>query len=86
MSAVKSDIAELKSAVAQMKRDAGKVRLIAHLIRISYESHLWAKTFDAPEFTLDEQSRIAEAIASSVTNVLMSPPSPRPRSQRQREG
>ena len=72
--------------LAQMKRDAGKVRLIAHLIRISDESHLWANTFDAPEFTLDEQSRIAEAIASSVTNVLVSPPSPRPRSQRQREG
>ena len=72
--------------LAQMKRDAGKVRLIAHLIRISDESHLWASTFDAPEFTLDEQSRIAEAIASSVTSVLASPPSSRPRSQRPREG
>jgi DNA-binding winged helix-turn-helix (wHTH) protein/TolB-like protein len=72
--------------LAQMKRDSGKVRLIAHLIRISDESHLWANTFDAPEFTLDEQSRIAEAIASSVASVLASPPSPRPRTQRPREG
>jgi DNA-binding winged helix-turn-helix (wHTH) protein/TolB-like protein len=70
--------------LAQMKRDTGKVRLIAHLIRISDESHLWARTFDAPEFTLDEQSRIAEAIAAAVTEVLASPPSPRPRSARPR--
>ena len=66
--------------LAQMKRDASRVRLIAHLIRVSDESHLWANTFDAPEFTLDEQSRIAETIASSVSAVLASPPSPRTRS------
>jgi DNA-binding winged helix-turn-helix (wHTH) protein/TolB-like protein len=72
--------------LAQMKRDTGKVRLIAHLIRISDESHLWANTFDAPEFTLDEQSRIAEAIAASVTGVLASPPSRRPRTGRARSG
>ncbi len=72
--------------LAQMKRDTGKVRLIAHLIRVSDESHLWANTFDAAEFTLDEQSRIAEVIAASVTKVLVSPPSPRPRSGRPRAG
>jgi TolB-like protein len=66
--------------LAQMKRDASHVRLIAHLIRVSDESHVWANTFDAPEFTLDVQSRIAETIASSVSAVLASPPSPRARS------
>ena len=66
--------------LAQMKRDATEVRLIAHLIRVSDESHLWAQTFDAPDFTLDVQSQIAETIASSVTTVLTAPPSPRPRS------
>jgi DNA-binding winged helix-turn-helix (wHTH) protein/TolB-like protein len=66
--------------LAQMKRDATHVRLIAHLIRVSDESHLWAKTFDAPDFTLDVQSQIAETIAESVTSVLAAPSSARPRS------
>jgi DNA-binding winged helix-turn-helix (wHTH) protein/TolB-like protein len=66
--------------LAQMKRDASQVRLIAHLIRVSDESHLWAKTFDAPEFTLDVQSQIAETIAASVTTVLTPASSPRRRS------
>jgi DNA-binding winged helix-turn-helix (wHTH) protein/TolB-like protein len=66
--------------LAQMKRDAAQVRLIAHLIRVSDEAHVWANTFDAPEFTLDVQGRIAETIAASVATVLATPPSPRTRS------
>ena len=53
--------------LAQMKMDASNVRLIAHLIRVSDQAHLWAQTFDRPEFTLDVQSEIAEAIAVAVT-------------------
>ena len=66
--------------LAQMKRDAAQVRLIAHLVRVADEAHVWANTFDAPEFTLDVQSRIAETIASSVANVLAAPSSHRTRS------
>jgi DNA-binding winged helix-turn-helix (wHTH) protein/TolB-like protein len=56
--------------LAQMKADAKAVRLIAHLIRISDEAHVWAQTFDRPDFTLDVQAEIAEAIASAVTTRL----------------
>jgi DNA-binding winged helix-turn-helix (wHTH) protein/TolB-like protein len=66
--------------LAQMKRDAAQVRLIAHLIRVADEAHVWANTFDAPEFTLDVQGRIAETIAASITTVLTAPSSSRTRS------
>ena len=53
--------------LAQVKRDATQVRLIAHLIRVSDEAHVWAQTFDRDEFTLGAQAEIAEAIAAAVT-------------------
>jgi TolB-like protein len=73
--------------LAQMKRDASGVRLIAHLIRVRDQSHLWAKTYDrstsgldtAPDrgFTLEIQAEIAESIASEVARTLGSRPSHR---------
>jgi DNA-binding winged helix-turn-helix (wHTH) protein/TolB-like protein len=56
--------------LAQMKADASHVRLIAHLIRISDESHLWARTFDRETFTLEAQGEIAETIAAEVSSRL----------------
>ena len=56
--------------LAQMKRDASGVRLIAHLIRVKDEVHVWANTYDRPAFTLDVQAEIAEAIASAVADRL----------------
>jgi DNA-binding winged helix-turn-helix (wHTH) protein/TolB-like protein len=53
--------------LAQLKSDAEGVRLIAHLIRVADESHLWASTFDRPAFTLEAQAEIAEQIAAAVT-------------------
>ena len=53
--------------LAQMKIDDSKVRLIAHLIRVSDQVHVWADAFDRPAFTLDAQAEIAEAIARAVT-------------------
>ena len=50
--------------------DAANVRLIAHLIRVTDQAHVWAQTFDRPEFTLDVQSEIADAIAVAVTAQL----------------
>lgn len=52
--------------LAQMKADGTRVRLIAHLIRVADEAHVWAQTFDRQAFTLDVQAEIAEAIASAV--------------------
>jgi DNA-binding winged helix-turn-helix (wHTH) protein/TolB-like protein len=56
--------------LAQMKVDQSKVRLIAHLIRVSDEAHVWADVFDRDSFTLDVQAEIAEAIARAVTGRL----------------
>jgi TolB-like protein len=57
--------------LAQMKTDTTKVRLIAHLIRVSDEAHVWANAFDAVDFGLDEQATIAEAIAAAVAGRLV---------------
>jgi DNA-binding winged helix-turn-helix (wHTH) protein/TolB-like protein len=64
--------------LAQMKKDEARVRLIAHLIRIADESHIWANTY-APAFSLTVQAEIAEAIAGAVVKTLANPPSPRRR-------
>jgi DNA-binding winged helix-turn-helix (wHTH) protein/TolB-like protein len=53
--------------LAQVKRDAQGMRVIAHLIRVRDEVHVWANTFDRPAYTLAVQQEIAEAIASAVT-------------------
>jgi DNA-binding winged helix-turn-helix (wHTH) protein/TolB-like protein len=63
--------------LAQMKRDAAGVRLIAHLIRVKDEAHVWANTYDRPAFTLEVQAEIAEAIASAVVRNVGAPSSPR---------
>ena len=56
--------------LAQMKSDAAGVRLIAHLIRVPDQVHVWANTYDRQAFTLDAQAEIAEAIASAVARTL----------------
>jgi DNA-binding winged helix-turn-helix (wHTH) protein/TolB-like protein len=57
--------------LAQVKRDDTRVRLIAHLIRVKDEAHVWAHTYDRPEFTLAVQAEIAESIASAVSDKLL---------------
>jgi TolB-like protein len=71
------DIKEIGRAVdvryvvlAQMKIDPSKARLIAHLIRVSDEAHVWAGSYDREAFTLDAQNEIAEAIAAAVSTQL----------------
>jgi len=56
--------------LAQMKRDAAGVRLIAHLIRVRDQAHVWANTYDRPAFTLEAQAEIAESIAGAVARTL----------------
>lgn len=52
--------------LGQVKRDADRVRVVAHLIRVEDQGHVWAKTFDRPAFTLDVQEAIAEEVATAV--------------------
>lgn len=53
--------------LGQVTRDRDRVRLIAHLIRVSDQGHMWAKTFDRPDFNLQVQSELANEIARSVS-------------------
>jgi DNA-binding winged helix-turn-helix (wHTH) protein/TolB-like protein len=52
--------------LGQVKRDERRVRVVAHLIRVSDQTHVWAATYDRDTFDLPAQSDIAEAIAGEV--------------------
>lgn len=52
--------------IGQLKTDGTGLRVIAHLIRASDMTHLWAQPFDDPQFALDAQTRTADRIATSI--------------------
>jgi len=53
--------------LGQLKRDARHFRIIAHLIRVSDQTHVWATTFDRDSLDLAVQAAIAEDIAKAVS-------------------
>jgi TolB-like protein/DNA-binding winged helix-turn-helix (wHTH) protein len=52
--------------LGQMKKDDRHMRIVAHLIRVSDQTHVWAWTYDTVMLDLAEQASIAEAIAKAV--------------------
>jgi TolB-like protein len=52
--------------LGQMKRDDRRFRIVAHLIRVSDQTHVWATTFDRDGLDLPTQSALAEEIAKAV--------------------
>ncbi len=56
--------------LGQVQRDGNGVRVVAHLIRVSDERHVWANRFDRPELTLAVQGEIADQIAREVAGKL----------------
>ncbi len=52
--------------LGQLKKDTERLRIVAHLIRVSDQTHLWAKTYDTDTLDLPQQASIAEEIAKSV--------------------
>jgi TolB-like protein len=56
--------------LGQLKKDDRQLRVVAHLIRVSDQTHLWAKTYDTATLDLPQQASIAEEIARSVTDRL----------------
>ena len=56
--------------LGQMKKDDRRLRIVAHLIRVSDQTHLWAKTYDRDTLDLAEQAAIAEEIAQAVSATL----------------
>jgi len=64
--AIGRDVRAEYVVLAQLKRDDEGVRLIAHLIRVEDEAHVWAESFDRPDFSLATQTELAELIAAAV--------------------
>jgi TolB-like protein/DNA-binding winged helix-turn-helix (wHTH) protein len=58
--------------LGQMKKDDTRLRIVAHLIRVSDQTHLWAKTYDTEALDLPQQASIAEEIAKAVSATLAS--------------
>jgi DNA-binding winged helix-turn-helix (wHTH) protein/TolB-like protein len=56
--------------LGQVQRDGQGVRVVAHLIRVSDERHVWANRFDRPALTLEVQGEIADHIAREVARRL----------------
>jgi len=56
--------------LGQLKKDAQRMRIVAHLIRVSDQTHLWAKTYDTDVLDLPQQAAIAEQIAASIVQRL----------------
>ena len=56
--------------LGQVKKDDRHTRVVAHLIRVSDQTHLWARTFDSEALDLDRQSAIAEEIAAAITSTI----------------
>jgi TolB-like protein len=56
--------------LGQLKQDDRRQRVVAHLIRVSDQTHLWARTFDSEALDLDRQSAIAEEIAAAITSTI----------------
>lgn len=56
--------------LGQMKKDDKRLRIVAHLIRVSDQTHLWAKTYDTETLDLPQQASIAEEIANAVAATL----------------
>ena len=56
--------------LGQMKKDDRRMRIVAHLIRVSDQTHVWAKTYDTDTLDLAQQESIAEQIAVAVTDTV----------------
>ena len=53
--------------LGQLKKDDRRMRIVAHLIRVSDQTHVWAWTYDSDTLDLERQAAIAEEIAKAVT-------------------
>lgn len=54
--------------LGQMKKDDRSMRIVAHLIRVSDQTHVWARTYDSATLDLTKQAEIAAEIAAEVAS------------------
>jgi TolB-like protein/DNA-binding winged helix-turn-helix (wHTH) protein len=67
MKAVGESLGAQYLVLGQLKRDAVQTRVVAHLIRVSDQTHVWANTYDRPTLDLPQQAAVASEIAHAVT-------------------
>ena len=53
--------------LGQMKRDDRRMWIVAHLIRVSDQTHVWANTYETDLLDLPKQAAIARQIAAAVS-------------------
>ena len=53
--------------LGQLKRDDRRMRIVAHLIRVSDQTHLWAQTYDTDSLDLSQQAAVGTQIAAAVS-------------------
>lgn len=66
MKAIGKSLGAQYLVLGQMKRDDRVMRIVAHLIRVSDQTHVWAHTYDTDTLDLPHQSSIADDIARAV--------------------
>ena len=66
MKAIGESLGAQYLVLGQMKRDDHGMRIVAHLIRVSDQTHVWAHTYDTDTLDLPQQSAIANDIAHAV--------------------
>ena len=66
MKAIGDSLGAQYLVLGQMKQDARQMRIVAHLIRVADQTHVWAKTYDSATLDLPQQDLIAAEIAIAV--------------------
>lgn len=66
MKAIGESLGAQYLVLGQMKKDDRQMRIVAHLIRVTDQTHVWAKTYDSVTLDLPRQAVIAAEIAASV--------------------
>lgn len=58
--------------LGQVQRaEGGQLRVIAHLIRVSDQKHLWAHRFEPAESETSFEARVADTVAAAVRDTLL---------------
>jgi TolB-like protein/DNA-binding winged helix-turn-helix (wHTH) protein len=71
MKAIGESLGAQYLVLGQMKKDDRQMRIVAHLIRVSDQTHVWARTFDSGALDLRKQAEIAAEIAAAVAFSLL---------------
>ena len=67
MKAIGESLGAQYLVLGQMKRDDRRMWIVAHLIRVSDQTHVWATTYESELLDLPQQAAIGRQIAAAVS-------------------